>query len=235
VVVLLVTGPFRTAWEARAFEVAKQEDGRRIYARVATYLLFVSLFVGLGIALLAKDFLRIMTPPGYWSGAQIVPLIAMSYILGNVRMVITTGLGVKMATHYLALLAAVIAPVNLLLNYALIPRYLAWGAAWATVISYAVALLLTYCVGQRIHPVRYEYSRCAIALAAAVLIELASTLQNGGVVASIAINVFLLLTFLAIAVALLDRAERVQLRRMGLDIAFRLSGGRFAPEAQRYV
>ena len=73
-----------------------------------------------------------------------MPLIVLCYVLEALRSVMLTGILVRRVTHYLVPIAAIVAFTNLILNYTLISRFLAMGAAVATLISYAVLLALTY-------------------------------------------------------------------------------------------
>jgi O-antigen/teichoic acid export membrane protein len=208
IVPLLVSGPFNLTWSWQQFELAKQENPQQRLAKVQSYQLFVCVFVGLGISVLARDLLRIMSPNAYWPAARIVPLIALSYVLANLRPVLHTGILVQRATHYLASISIVVAVANLALNYLLIPRYHAMGAAWATVLSYALSVILSYCVGQHLFPIRYEYARSSILLGSAAAAYLLSTLPELGLFPSITTNLVLLMLFLLVAVKLLEKDER---------------------------
>jgi O-antigen/teichoic acid export membrane protein len=222
VVALVISGPFSLAWSWEQFEIAKGRNPGAIYAKVQTYQFFFSLCIGLGVAVMAKDALRILTPESYWAAAQFVPLIVLCYVLGNARLVMLSGILVRQLTHYLIPITALIVAIDLGLNYVLISRYLAMGAAIATLITYAAYLGLTYLVAQRVYSVRYEFGRGGIALGSAVLIYLASWRLNLGLVGSIAVNLMLLGLFAAILLKLLDRGERDMFLRMGFSLKERL-------------
>lgn len=225
-VTLLVSVPFGMTWAWQQFEVARKENARDMYTKIQLYQLLVTTFVGLAVAVLAKDFLRILTPPSYWHAARIVPLIVLCYILENVRSVILSGVYVQRVTHYLLPIAVVIAGTDLFLNYLLIPRYMAMGAAVATLLAYALNLVLCFWVQQRVYPLRYDYVRNGLVLGLAAVIYLASTLAKLQIAWSILMNLSLLSLFLALSSKLLDRDERNALGRLGLSIAQSLRGVR---------
>ena len=224
IVALLVSGPFSMTWSWQQFELAKQENPQQQLARVQSYQLFVCVFVGLGISILARDLLRIMSPNAYWSAARIVPLIALSYVLANLRPVLHTGILVQQATHSLASISIVVAVANLALNYLLIPRYHAMGAALATVLSYTLSLILSYCVAQRLFPIRYEYARSSILLGLAAAAYLLSTLPELGLFQSITTNLVLLMLFLLVTVKLLEEDERNMFRQVAVSLARQFRG-----------
>ena len=222
IVSVLINGPFAFAWAWQQFEVAKRKDAREVYAKIQTYQLLVSVLMGLGVAVLARDVLRIMAPENFWSAARIVPLIVLCYVLDNIRSVTTSGLLVRRDTRYLAGIAAIVIASNLLLNYVLIPRYHAMGAALATLASYALLLVLCYIVGQRVYYVRYAYGKGAFMLASATVFYLFSTLYNLPIAVSILANSLLIALFGLVSLGVLNHDERAMVFELGTNLAGKL-------------
>ncbi|MBZ5546329.1 MAG: oligosaccharide flippase family protein [Acidobacteriia bacterium] len=222
IVSLLVSGPFSMTWSWQQFELAKNENAKVLYARIQTYQLLVCVCIGLAVAVMAKDILRIMTPSGYWASARIVPIIALCYVVDNVRSVVMSGILIQRVTHHLASISLVVATVNLGLNYLLISRFHAMGAAVATLLSYALFLILSYGIAQRVYFVRYEYGRNAAVLALAILLYLASAQFRFQLLSSIAVNGLLFLLFPVVSAMMLDREEREMFLQLGLKVAHRL-------------
>jgi O-antigen/teichoic acid export membrane protein len=204
----LVSGPFNMAWQWQQFEMAKHKDAAHLYGRVLTYQLMVAVFVGLGVSLLAHDALKIMCPPQYWAASVVVPIIALSYIIANIRVLMQSGILISKTTRYLGAIAIPVAAFTLLFNYLLIPRFQAMGAAVATALAYLVSLLLCYVIAQRVFWVKYQYGRGTILLGTAATIFLASTWIHLPLIPSILANLSLLGIYVLIAFAVLDRNER---------------------------
>ena len=222
VVALLVTGPFALLWQWHQFELAKQQDAKALYARIQLYVLLASVFVALAVALMARDVVRLISPPSYWSASRIVPLIVMCYVLDNVRSVVLSGVFVQRATHRLIGIAAVVSAATLLLNYLLISRFLAMGAAVATLLSYSLTLVLCYLAAQRVYGVQYEYGRNVLTLVAATAIYLVRQWVDLPLVLSVLVNCTLLALFVLFAIRLLDHDERAMFHRMGIAFANRM-------------
>jgi O-antigen/teichoic acid export membrane protein len=184
----------------------------------------LGVLIALGVSILAGDILRVMTPATYWGAAYIVPLIALSYVLIGLQYVVSSGIYIECKTVYLGPMGAFTALANLALNYLLISRYLAMGAAIATVLSFAVQLLLTLVAAQRVYRVQYEYVRNAILLGAATAIYFVSLRIEPGRASSAAAHLLLFFFFVAVSFAVLDRQERQMLRRWGLAAAQELHG-----------
>jgi O-antigen/teichoic acid export membrane protein len=216
IIAFLVNVPFNLVWQWQQFEFAKRDNAKDLYAKVATYLLLAAAFVGLGIAVMAKDALRIMTPPSYWAAARIVPLIVLSYVLSALGLVVVSGIYVQKVTRRLVPIAIASALATLTLNWLLIPRYLAIGAGIATVLSYALNLVLSYWQSQKFYFVRYHYVRNAATLGLATGIYLLSVLPKLELKGSIALNVLLVLLFVGLALGLLGREERGTVHQLAL-------------------
>lgn len=222
VVALLTNSPFALTWQWQQFDLAAKENAKELYARIQLYQLLVSLVVGVTVSLLARDVLRILTPESYWGGALIVPFIVLCYILDNTRTVLLSSVLVQRATHYEAWIGVVVTVTDLLLNYVLISRYLAIGAALATLLAYVLRLALTYVAAQHVYFVRYDYLRCGLAFASATLTYLISLLFRMPVAASIGVNLLLLGLFGLATFRILHPDERTLIRKVGSTVAGRV-------------
>lgn len=154
------------AWPALMFSIAKQETAPQQFARILTYYVLVLGFLGLGLSLLARELLVIMTTPEFHGAAAVVPLVAVSYIFYGVRYMTNTALPTRDKMKYVPLIIILAALVNLGLNLLLIPPYGMLGAAWATLISYFLLTVVSTAVNQHFWSMPYEYVRLAkVALA----------------------------------------------------------------------
>lgn len=231
VITLIINLPFSLVWQWQQFELAKKDEAPKLYANIQLYLLIAATAFGLALSLFAKDVLRILTPSSYWGAARIVPLIAMCYVVETIRLVVTSGILVKRKTHLLAGVAVIVAVVNLGLNYVLISRYLAMGAAVATLISYILNLALCYGFARRVYAIPYDHARNLATVVAAVGLYLCGRLLQLPVAASIALNALLFAIFLAVAIAMLSKDERGMFRELGAVVARRLRRSAVATSA----
>lgn len=82
---------------------------------------------------------------------NVIPLIAFGMFFNYLRaFYFDYAFQLASATSYLLLTIAIAAGLNLLLNFLLIPKYELLGAAWATIISFAVALVASIFLGRRV-------------------------------------------------------------------------------------
>lgn len=162
---------FEPAWQPFVLASIGKPDARQTIARVVTYVWLVFVAVGLGLALFGRELLMLLTwtRPAFWPGAAVVPVIVLAYLLHGGFLLTSIGVGIEKRTRYYPVITATAAVSNVVANLALIPPYGMMGAAWATVISYAIMAVMGFRFSQRAYPIPFKYRRLAgIALAGVV-------------------------------------------------------------------
>ncbi len=159
VVTTLATMPFGQVWTVMRFKVMNEEGAEEYYSRVLTYILFVSMFLALGVAAVGGDGLLIYALKGYYPVATILPLLALSVVLDSASRVLNIGITLRKRTIYGPILTIVALGFNVALNFVLIPRYGIYGATVATFFSYIFFCGLRYWVSNLFFKVRYEWGR----------------------------------------------------------------------------
>jgi O-antigen/teichoic acid export membrane protein len=189
--------PFALVWEPMRYEIARRQDRDQLYARGFIYLNVLLLTSAAGLALFVGDFLRIFAQPAYYPAAQVVPVILVAYVLQSWTMVQDIGIMIREKTKYNTF-ANWTAAIVALVGYAvLIPRYLEWGAALATVAAFAVRFGIIYRISQRLWPVHYRWGPVLrLSLLAAAVIVAGTLLPALPLGTSIAARSALLLVYL---------------------------------------
>jgi O-antigen/teichoic acid export membrane protein len=124
-----------------------------------TYYVFFSLYLSLGLSVLAEDVIRLLGTPAYYEAYRVVPLLALSYVFYGMYFVASGGVQLAKRTHYLAYVAGGAALLQIALNFWLIPRFDMLGAAWAAALSYLVMPFWIGWISQQFHPVTYDLAR----------------------------------------------------------------------------
>jgi len=97
----------------------------------------------------------------------VVPVITLAYVLHGAFLLGSVGIGIRKKARYYPMITAVAAATNVAANFALIPRFGILGAAWATVLAYAVMAGMGLRISQRLYPIPFEWRRLgALVLAA---------------------------------------------------------------------
>jgi O-antigen/teichoic acid export membrane protein len=160
IVQVIVVTPFNLSWGPVMWSVADKPYANRFYAKVLTYFAAVSLYVALGLSILSPELLRLASrQEAYWRAWQVVPLIALSYVLYGIYFQMAVGVNLRKKTQYMPFIVGAAAVLNLLLNFLLIRPWGMMGAAISTLVSYSVLSLLVYVVSRRFYPLQYEWNR----------------------------------------------------------------------------
>ncbi len=189
-----VMAAFQLAWPQFLFANRKGPDAPALYARVFTYTLAVMGFLWLGLALFAQDIVQIMAAPAFREAYRVVPWIAGSFLFDALAVVGNIGMPMHRKVKYRPLIMVVVVVLNVGLNFALIPRWGASGAAISIFVSSGVKFLLELLVGYRLYPVPYEYGRVfRLATIGAAAYWAGSSIAWGSLGMSICGKLFLLL------------------------------------------
>jgi O-antigen/teichoic acid export membrane protein len=136
------------------------------------------------VAVFAQELLEIFTSrPEFRSGAPVIPVVALAYLFHGGFLLTSIGIGVRKRTRWYPLITGASATTNVAANLVLIPRLGMLGAAWATVLSYAVMAGLGFAVSRRLYPLPLEWGRLGRITGAALLVFLASLLVPAGTLA----------------------------------------------------
>jgi len=158
--------PFQMAWPAFYFREASRPDARDLYARVLTWYTVIGGIITLTVVLAGEVVLRMMSEPAYWEGASVIPLVALAYFMNGLQYCVAPGVHLGGRTRSLAWISAAGAASNLGLNLVAIPRYGMMGAAYSTVLSFALMLVLTAAVSRSAYGFRFETGRLLKAFSA---------------------------------------------------------------------
>jgi len=169
-----ISEPFNQVWQPRRLELYKQENSEEIFGRVFTYFLLLLSFVGLGVAVLTRDVLMIISDQKFWTAYKVVPIIVLANTIFTFHYHFNIGLIIEKKTKYLAYINFSNGLFVVLLNFLLIPRYGMFGAAYATLIAFVYKVVLTYYFSSRYFKIHFEYNRIGMLLIASVVIYLLS-------------------------------------------------------------
>lgn len=210
--VLLFTA-FQVAWPAFAYSIEDEDEAKRTYSYVLTYLMFIAAWAAVGLSLLAPWIVRLLARrPGYWPAAEAIPALAFAsvFFAGFIVVTIATGRARRTQFNWVATTAG--AALNFALNLWLIPAYGMLGAAYATLAGYILIMVLRTWNAQHVYPVQYQWRRVAVlVLAAGALTAVGKTMPQSLLLACVLTVAYPLLLA---ALGFYLPAERKRLRRL---------------------
>jgi len=185
--------PFFFATATKESEVRS----KAIFARLATYNVAMVAGLGMGTVLFGRELIEILASARYAEAEAIVPIIVTASVFEALFYIPSKGIYLQGKTGYLLPLFTIPACLNIALNFVLIPRFAMMGAAWATLVGYAVMIVLTLPISQRVYHIPYQYGRIAkVVLAACILSALKGVIVPAApLLARISMKAVLLMLF----------------------------------------
>jgi O-antigen/teichoic acid export membrane protein len=166
--VLLLTA-FRLAWPAFAYSIEDDDEAKRTYAFVLTYLVFIMSWVALGLGLLAPWIVEVLSRnSAFDEGARVVAILAFAKAAYAAYIVMAIGVGRARRTQFNWVITGAAAAVNVALNLLLVPEYGMFGSAAATAAAFAVLFLGMTWYAQHVFPVAYQWRRVITAAGVAI-------------------------------------------------------------------
>jgi O-antigen/teichoic acid export membrane protein len=171
---MLLVAMFEYAWRPFFLNNAKEPNAKQIFSKVMTVFVGFSSIILIVLSFFIEDIIKIPIPyrghtrhiigSEYWGGIYIVPLILFSYLMNGIYINLMAGIYIEKKTKYLPFITGLGAAINIIFNIVLIPKFGLYGAAFATVFSYASMTIYIYYISQKFYPVNYESGKVYLIL-----------------------------------------------------------------------
>ena len=156
---------FNMSWMADRFEVVKKENARQIYQQVFRFMSAILVLTGVGLAIFANDFFRIMTDPAFYSAGNLVPILVLAVITQSYTTFCNFGIMLEKKTKYIAEASWYKAIVSTIGYIILIPYIGLYGAAITLVISNIFELFLINKRASRLYDMELMWAPVGIMMA----------------------------------------------------------------------
>jgi len=150
--IMLVASLFMLASDPILMHIFEHDGisrAKEFITTVTKYYLIVCVPLVVGISLLSKPLVRIMTGEQYYTGYRIFPFVLAGVLLLGLQKRFNDGLLIKKKTQYIAVAIVSAGLLNVLLNFVFIPKYGFFAAAITTLISYVFLLFLMILFSRR--------------------------------------------------------------------------------------
>ena len=173
----LFLSAFESAWAPFYYATVREADAQRTFRTITTYGVAVLALLTAGLSAVGRHAAQAMTH-GYllapddpqWTAVEtVITWTAIGVFLQGFYLLTSIGLNITKRTEYYPVATLSAAAVNIVLNFALIPRFGIVGAAWANGAGYGVQAAVGYAFSQRFYPIQYEWGRLLRVCAAAIV------------------------------------------------------------------
>jgi len=189
---------YRFAAEPFFFEKAGSKDAKETYAVTMKYFVITALILFLGINLY-PEAIQVLIGEDFRESLIVVPIISMGYLLLGIFINQSIWYKVDDKTIYGAWITLVGVAVTVAVNVIFVPVFGYIAAAWAHVACYLSMVIVSYFVGLRFYPIKYETGKIVLYIALAVALLFISLLLEGeNKFLNAALDTILLLIFFAV-------------------------------------
>lgn len=169
IIMTMFTMTFRYAAEPFFFSHSAEKDAKTIYARVMNYFTIVCMIIFLG-TMMNISWIQYFIGENFRSGLEVVPILLMANFCLGVFFNLSIWYKLTSQTKWGAYLTIFGAIITLIGNFVFIPMNGYMASAWATLICYAGMMALSYFIGNKYYPVKYDMKRILGYLALSLLL-----------------------------------------------------------------
>ncbi|NLI36765.1 MAG: oligosaccharide flippase family protein [Bacteroidales bacterium] len=196
-IMAMITQAFRYAYEPFVFGKSRDKDNRATYAKAMKFFIIFTLLAFL-VVMAYMDILKHIIGHDYWAGLKVVPIVMAAAIMTGIYFNLSFWYKLIDKTIWGAYFSGIGCFVLVAINIIFIPNYGYMACAWSGFAGYAVAMLLSYFVGQKYYPINYPLkSIFAYTLLTIVLYALGELVPIHSVVLRLVFRTFLLFVFIA--------------------------------------
>lgn len=171
--VTILIQAYRYAAEPFFFAQLKNEDKNKIYSKVMNYFVAAVCTVFLVVSL-NVDIIKVFFIPNkaYWVGLKVVPILLLANVFLGVYFNQSIWYKLSNQTRFGAYIAIAGAFLTITVNWVFIPIFGYMASAWATLIVYAFQMIMSYILGQKYYPIKYNLRKFFLYLFASILLFL---------------------------------------------------------------
>lgn len=151
----LLTQAFRYAYEPIVFSSSRERNSPETLADGMKYFIVFALLAFLAV-MFWLPVLRHLVQPDYWKGLDVIPVVMLAEIFMGIYFNLSFWYKLSDKTWWGALMSLCGAAVMIGINVAFVPRYGYMACAWGGFAGYGTAMLMSYLIGRKKYPVRYD-------------------------------------------------------------------------------
>ena len=176
---MLASGPI----EINIWEKEGKKKSQELASRLTRYYLIICLPAIVGLSVLAKPLIGILTVQEYYQGHRIIPLVTLGAFFLGLQQRFQAGPLFYKRTHLIMFSIIASGLLNLGLNFLLIPQYGYMAAAITTFISYIFLLILMIVVSRHLFIWEFPFKSlvrisCASAIMGALVYYIGNSLTS---------------------------------------------------------
>lgn len=168
----LLTQAFRYAYEPIVFNGSREKDSPETLADGMKYFIIFTLLAFLAV-MVYMPILKHFVQSDYWAGLGVIPIVMMAEIFMGIYFNLSFWYKLSDQTHWGAIMSAIGAVVMIAINVIFVPKIGYWACAWGGFAGYGTAMLLSWFIGQKKYPIKYDLKSIGLFFVLAAVIFVA--------------------------------------------------------------
>jgi O-antigen/teichoic acid export membrane protein len=136
VIKIVVITSIQLAISPMIFKKMNDPDAKSFYKNSMSYIGYIVIFFSFLVSIFSFEFIKTFTNNNaYYDAVFIIPILSYSLVFSALKDMAITGLNITKKTNIIGVLITVVAIINLILNYFLIPIWDIFGASVSTLFT----------------------------------------------------------------------------------------------------
>jgi len=157
----LLTQAFRYAYEPIVFNGSRDKNSPETLADGMKYFIIFTLLAFLAV-MFYMPLLKYFVHSGYREGLGVIPIAMAAEIFMGIYFNLSFWYKLSDQTWWGAIMSAIGAAVMIAVNVIFVPKIGYWACAWGGFAGYGTAMILSFAIGQKKFPIRYDIKSIAI-------------------------------------------------------------------------
>ena len=149
---------------------------------------------GFIILLFSYEFIVLLLDQKYQGALIFIPVLVTAYLFQQGGVLVGKFYKQSKKTKQEAIFALITAGINLLLNIIVVPQYGAIGAAYTTLVSFALGFIITYLYAKRncyFIPFKWSFLAIVISISATIILLSIQISNHVGIITSLTLKILL--------------------------------------------
>jgi len=168
---------YRYAAEPFFFAKARLKEAKELYRLMMNYFIIAGAVIFLGTTLYLDIILHFINEK-YWVGRDVIPILLLANLFLGIFYNLSIWYKLTNQTRFGAYLAIGGALITIALNIYWIPKIGYMGSAWATLACYGTMMVISYFIGKKHYPVKYDLKKAGMYVGISLVLFLSSGYLN---------------------------------------------------------
>jgi O-antigen/teichoic acid export membrane protein len=152
------------------FNLMNDENNKRFYSKIMTYLVFLILIIIVGASLFSKEIIIFLArKPEYYDAYKIIPIITFSALFMMMRDTAIRALNIVKKTTIISIVVICVSIFNVCMNLILIKKYDIYGASFTFLMTQMLYFGLIYIFAQKFYFIPYEKGKLLLMIIISVI------------------------------------------------------------------